>query len=100
MAITINKVKPKLEGRIAELAAKAGIKESSKEVYVNDKDLVTRDFVYDFWLEMEGHRLSKKVLNRFAELIIGECNLKVKNYISDCGEIASLPDSVLLEGFK
>lgn len=40
-----------------------------------------------------------KAMNNFIELIVMECNSRVVKYISDCGEISSLPDSVLLEPF-
>lgn len=36
---------------------------------------------------------------KFAELLIQECQSRVEQYISDCGEIGSLPDSVIIEHF-
>lgn len=74
--ITINRTKPKLEGRIAALATHAGIKESSKDTTGGK-----RDFVYDFWLEMEGHRLSKSALDKFAKSIVLECVDMVNKHV-------------------
>ena len=39
------------------------------------------------------------VLEKFAELIIKECQFRVEQYINDCGEIGSLPDSVIMKHF-
>lgn len=36
---------------------------------------------------------------KFAELIVQECNNRANQYISDCGEVASLPDRILEEHF-
>ena len=36
---------------------------------------------------------------KFAELIVRECNNRANQYISDCGEVASLPDRILEEHF-
>jgi hypothetical protein len=36
---------------------------------------------------------------KFAELLVQECQNQVEKYINDCGEIASLPSSVLVERF-
>ena len=68
MAITITKKNPKLEGTLQVIADRAGIQESSKETTGG-----SRDFVYDYWLELEGHRLSKKALNKFSKMIVKEC---------------------------
>ena len=38
-------------------------------------------------------------LEKFAELIIKECQFRVEQYINDCGEIGSLPDSVIMKHF-
>jgi len=38
-------------------------------------------------------------IEKFAELIVQECQDRVEHYIRDCGEIASLPDSVIKEHF-
>ena len=36
---------------------------------------------------------------KFAELLVRECQERVDQYIRDCGEIASLPDRVIKEHF-
>ena len=36
---------------------------------------------------------------KFAELIVKECQLRVERYINDCGEVNSIPDTVILEHF-
>lgn len=36
---------------------------------------------------------------KFAELIVQECNNRANQYISDCGEVASLPERILEEHF-
>ena len=37
--------------------------------------------------------------NKFAELLIRECNTQVVNYVAVCGEVSSIPDYVILEHF-
>jgi hypothetical protein len=39
------------------------------------------------------------VLEKFAELIVRECQDRVEHYIRDCGEIGSLPDTVIMKHF-
>lgn len=41
----------------------------------------------------------QKFAERFAELIVKECQLRVERYINDCGEVNSIPDTVILEHF-
>ena len=36
---------------------------------------------------------------KFAELIVLECQDRVEHYIRDCGEIGSLPDTVIKKHF-
>jgi len=36
---------------------------------------------------------------KFAELIVLECQHRVEQYINECGEIASMPKSVIMEHF-
>lgn len=83
--------KPNNSNALQVIANNAGIKFAKSG---------TSEFVYDYWVELEGHRLSKKALNRFARMLILECNTRVENYISECGEIASLPESVLMGYFE
>ena len=35
----------------------------------------------------------------FAELIIKECQLRVEQYINDCGQVSSIPDTVIMKHF-
>ena len=36
---------------------------------------------------------------KFAELIVKECQLRVEQYINECGEVASMPDTVIMKHF-
>jgi hypothetical protein len=36
---------------------------------------------------------------KFAELIVRECQHQVEQYIYECGEIASIPDTVIMKHF-
>jgi hypothetical protein len=36
---------------------------------------------------------------KFAELIVRECQHRVEQYINECGEIASMPKSVIMKHF-
>ena len=36
---------------------------------------------------------------KFAELIVKECQFRVEQYINECGEIASMPDTVIMKHF-
>jgi hypothetical protein len=36
---------------------------------------------------------------KFAELIVRECQSRVEQYIKDCGEIGCLPDTVIKKHF-
>ena len=36
---------------------------------------------------------------KFAELIVRECQRQVEQYIYECGEIASIPDTVIMKHF-
>lgn len=38
-------------------------------------------------------------LESFAELIVRECQSRVEQYINDCGEIGSLPNTVIKKHF-
>jgi hypothetical protein len=39
------------------------------------------------------------VYEKFAELIVKECQHRVEQYINECGEVASMPESVLMKHF-
>ena len=62
--------------RIRELATEVGI---SVDYLTNTKQIV--------------------LLEKFAELIVRECQTRVEQYIRDCGEIGSLPDTVIMKHF-
>jgi len=36
---------------------------------------------------------------KFSELIVRECQLLVDQYINECGEVASMPDTVIMKHF-
>jgi hypothetical protein len=36
---------------------------------------------------------------KFAELIVRECQLRVDQYINECGEVASMPNTVIMKHF-
>ena len=39
-------------------------------------------------------------MEKFAELIVRECQLRVEQYINDCGgEVSSIPDTVIMKHF-
>lgn len=38
-------------------------------------------------------------IKKFAELIINECQKSANQYIGDCGEVSSLPDTVFIKHF-
>ena len=38
-------------------------------------------------------------LEKFAELIVKECQHRVEQYINECGEVASMPESVIMKHF-
>lgn len=38
-------------------------------------------------------------LEKFAELIVKECQHRVEQYINECGEVASMPDRVIMKHF-
>jgi hypothetical protein len=37
--------------------------------------------------------------DKFAELLVKECQLRVEQYINECGEVASMPDTVIMKHF-
>lgn len=38
-------------------------------------------------------------MEKFAELIVKECQFRVEQYINECGEVASMPDTVIMKHF-
>jgi hypothetical protein len=65
--ITIAKKNPKLTEMVQVIADQVGIKTAVSNPPKG------KEFVYDFWLELEGHRLSKKTLEKYTKLIVQEC---------------------------
>ncbi len=59
--------------RIKQLADQAGV----RSIYFNEADNI----------------------QRFAELIVRECQHRVEKYINECGEVASMPDTVIMKHF-
>lgn len=54
-------------------------------------------------VSLRRFRLYREIYDtKFANLIFLECQKAVDNYISECGEVSSLPESVLKKhfGFK
>jgi hypothetical protein len=66
--------------RIRELARQAGA-------------LPTQDCGVPQWY------IDEDEFEKFAELIVKECQHRVEQYINDCGEVSSMPNSVILEHF-
>ena len=49
------------------------------------------------WDELDDY--ARECIEKFAELIVKECQTRVEQYICDCGEIGSLPDAVIMKHF-
>jgi hypothetical protein len=47
----------------------------------------------------QGGEFHPAYTQRLAELIVRECQTRVEQYICDCGEIGSLPDTVIKKHF-
>ena len=41
----------------------------------------------------------EQIFEKFAELIVRECQHRVEQYINECGEVASMPKSVIMKHF-
>jgi hypothetical protein len=54
--------------------------------------------VPETWTTISYEQMTK-LSNVFAELIVRECQLRVEQYINECGEIASIPDTVIMKHF-
>jgi len=60
----------------------------------------SREKKYDYGArEGESHYIYVFNEEKFAELIVKECQTRVEQYICDCGEIGSLPDAVIMKHF-
>ena len=71
--------------RIRQLAVMAN--PSSKEIYEADN-----------W-QYNCAAWDSNNLTKFAELIVQECQHRVEQYINECGEVASMPESVIMKHF-
>ena len=47
----------------------------------------------------EGVDYSNFEPKKFAELIVRECQHRVEQYINGCGEVASMPNTVIMKHF-
>jgi hypothetical protein len=47
----------------------------------------------------QGGEFHEAYTKKLAELIVRECQTRVEQYICDCGEIGSLPDTVIKKHF-
>lgn len=61
--------------------------------------LADKIWAEEYWANPNTDRLLPAQLNKFAELIVRECQSRVEQYIKDCGEIGCLPDTVIKEHF-
>ena len=71
------------------------IKELAKKAMVLKKNVPVTGA--DGWTSLESMHLLDP--EKFAELIVRECQTRVEKYIRDCGEIGSLPDTVIMKPF-
>jgi hypothetical protein len=63
-------------------------------------DLIAKLYDQSLIIESNGDYVSGELDPvKFAELIALECQLRVEQYINDCGEIASIPDTVIMKHF-
>ena len=46
-----------------------------------------------------GKPMNIDELEKFAELIVRECQHRVEQYINECGEVASMPNTVIMKHF-
>ena len=49
--------------------------------------------------DIEQMYIPSEFTKKFAELIVRECQHQVEQYIYECGEIASIPDTVIMKHF-
>ena len=47
----------------------------------------------------QGKEYLSVVKEKFAELIVRECQHRVEQYINGCGEVASMPNTVIMKHF-
>ena len=65
------------------------------------KELLRQATLVETYTATDGtiHEGKQVDIEKFAELIVLECQSRVGQYISDCGEIGSLPDTVIKKHF-
>ena len=63
------------------------------------KLLLEQAGVGDNWNPADWYSMSPEMVEKFAELIVQECQRRVDQYINECGEVASMPDTVIKEHF-
>ena len=70
---------------------------------MNKMNLKLREFERESGLEIYGLGARRvpweAALEKYAELIVRECQHRVEQYINECGEIASIPDTVIMKHF-
>ena len=49
--------------------------------------------------DSSGKWMGVEHAEKFAELIVQECQHRVEQYINECGEVASMPESVIMKHF-
>jgi coenzyme F420-reducing hydrogenase delta subunit len=71
-------------------------------LWCNEMNERIKNFYDQVGLDFENFQrvtVTKGDMEKFAELIIRECQHRVEQYISECGEVASMPKSVILKHF-
>jgi hypothetical protein len=64
------------------------------------KELVEQEMIKYYEGEYADSKTARWNLEEFAELIVRECQLRVEQYINDCGgEVSSIPDTVIMKHF-
>ena len=53
----------------------------------------------EFYTANHKHLPITEDIEKFAELIVRECQHRVEQYINECGEVASMPDTVIMKHF-
>ena len=49
--------------------------------------------------DSSGKWMGVEHAEKFAELIVQACQHRVEQYINECGEVASMPESVIMKHF-
>ena len=62
------------------------------------KQLAEQAGFMEAWFSESGDDCEREI-KKFAELIVRECQSRVEQYINDCGEVASMPDTVIMKHF-